>query len=123
MEQLNPLMDHLVGPNQTTFIYNRQILNSFLVAHECIESRIRQGIPHLVWKLDHKKAYDSVNWHCLNESLECMDFGAKLREWVGYCVSSARFSILVNSCPNGFFGCGCGLRQNNPLSPLLLFSG
>ena len=39
--------------------------------------------------------------------------------WAVYCVSSAKFFVLVNSCLKGYFGCGRVLKQGNPLSPLL----
>ena len=31
----------------------------------------------------------------------------------------ARISILINRAPCGYFGCSHGVRQGNPLSPLL----
>ena len=36
------------------------------------------------------------------------------------CISIARFSVLINGFPVGFFGSSCGLLQGDPLS-LLLF--
>lgn len=80
------------------------------MAHKCIEARLRQKIPGLVWKLDMEKAYDSVNWSCLEEVMCCMDSGRKWRDWIGYFVSSAHFLVLVNGCLKVIFACGCGLR-------------
>ena len=36
-----------------------------------------------------------------------------------FCLSTVRFSVLINGGPEGFFGSSRGIRQGNPLSPLL----
>ena len=51
--------------------------------------------------------------------LERSGFSAKWRQWIFFCLSIVCFSIFINSSPCEFFGSSRGLRQGDPLSPLL----
>ena len=51
--------------------------------------------------------------------LEKDGFSAKWWQWIFFCISTVRFSIMINGSPCEFFKSSKELRQGDPLSPLL----
>jgi hypothetical protein len=51
--------------------------------------------------------------------LQRCGFGERWKEWIKCCISTVKFSILVNGTPSSFFQSSRGIRQGDPLSPLL----
>lgn len=96
------MLGKLLSPSQNAFVEWCQVLDSVLIASECIDSRLKASVPGVVCKLDIEKAYDHVNWDFLLYILERMGFDKKWRSWICHSISTVRFSLLINDRP-GFF--------------------
>lgn len=70
-------------------------------------------------KLDFEKACDKVNWHFLLELLRARGFSDRWINWIKIGLMSGISTVLVNGKEGRKFVCKKGLRQGDPLSPLL----
>ena len=70
-------------------------------------------------KIDIAKAFDTVSWTFLLEVLQHMGFGRRWRNWLSIILSSASTKIMLNGHAGRRICHARGLRQGDPLSPML----
>ena len=117
--RLKKVMGFLVLDFQHASVAGRQILDAVLIANEAIDSEIKDNLKGILCKLNIKNAYDHVNWSFILAVMEKMGFGSKWIGWIRWCISTARFFVVINGSPSSFFQSSRGLRQWDPLYPYL----
>jgi hypothetical protein len=117
--RLAPELDLLVSRAQSTFIEQRSIQDNFLYTQNLVRALHHTKEPGLFLKLDIAKAFDSVRWDFLTEVMEQFGFGPRWRDWVTALLVSASTAVFLNGARGAWFRHYTGLRQGDPLSPML----
>ncbi|KAJ9557883.1 hypothetical protein OSB04_012497 [Centaurea solstitialis] len=97
----------------------RYILDGVLIANEVVEDLRKTKRKGMVFKVDFEKAYDSVEWDFLLDTLKMMGFGDRWCKWIRSCLHSALVLILINGALTEEFKMKKGHRQGDPLAPFL----
>ncbi|XP_062080364.1 uncharacterized protein LOC133785126 [Humulus lupulus] len=75
--------------------------------------------PHYLMKIDISKAYDSIDWDFLENLLKALRFPGHFIKWIMVCLRGTSYCLLMNGRIQGCFQGGKGLRQGDPISPML----
>jgi Reverse transcriptase (RNA-dependent DNA polymerase) len=100
VERLRHFLPHLISPHQTTFINSRRITETFVLARQTLSFLHTHKIPSILFKIDFRKAFDSISWDYLLQLLRKRAFPERWISWI--------HKILISSCSsvkiNGSYG-------------------
>ena len=114
-ERIKPLLSKLIHPDQKGFIYGRFIGDNSYIIQEC-EFKNLKGLIVLI---DFEKAFDSLSWDYIQNSLKLFNFNDSIIKWVRSLQLNSSSKILQNGHLSEKINLGRGCRQGDPISPYL----
>ncbi|KAL6650159.1 hypothetical protein ACP70R_014383 [Stipagrostis hirtigluma subsp. patula] len=109
----------MITVNQSAFVKKRNILDNFVFVRSAARALHKGKHPSALLKIDIAKAFDTVAWPFLLEVLQQFGFGPRWREWIAIILRSSSSRLLLNGAPGRPIQHKRGLRQGDPLSPML----
>jgi hypothetical protein len=90
-----------------------------IILHETIHELYRKKLDVVILKIDFEKAYNKVKWPFVKQVLQMKGFSPKWCQWIDTIIKGGHVGIKINDQVVPNFQTMKGLRQEDPLSPLL----
>jgi hypothetical protein len=117
--RISQVAQKVISPSQTAFIHGRNIMEWVIVLHETLHEMHRKKQSGVIMKIDFKKAYNKLNWNFIQHILRMKGFSPTWCKWTTFFMEGGRVGIKVNDQVGQNFRTKKGVRQGDPLSPIL----
>jgi len=112
------VMGNLISPAQMA-APQRYIATNIRTMSEALNYIKKNDLSGGALLLDQEKAFDKVDWHFMTEILRKMGFGHNFLKWISILYQDANSLLKINNTLSDPFKLQRGVRQGDPLSPLL----
>ena len=95
--RLKRILPKCISWNQSAFIKERLLMENVLLATEIVKDYHKEEIsPRCTMMIDISKAFDSVQWPFLLNTLRALGLPERFIHWISLCITTASFSVQVN---------------------------
>lgn len=109
-------INKLVNEDQHGFIKGRYIGIATRRIEDCIRYLEGSGEKGLIVSLDFQKAYDSVSWNFIYNTLQAFNMGEELIQWTKILLQESEACVTNNGFSSEWFNIEKGVKQGDPIS-------
>ena len=110
------VLPKLINEDQTGYVEGRYIGQNIRLINHIMNITELENIPGMAIFIDFKKAFDTVDWNFLFKTLEALNFGPQLQQWIRTFYADCSSCVTNNGYASAFFNLQRGVRQGCPLS-------
>ena len=113
------VLSSIVQDDQTCSAPGRTIFDNLVLLRDTLDYITQTDEPGILVSLDQEKAFDRVDRTFLSNVLDKFGFGPIFQKWISVLYDHATMRVLVNGFLTEGIPLERGVRQGDPLSPLL----
>ena len=117
--RLHTILPTIINVDQTGFLKDRYIGENIRTIADIIDYTSLKHKPGIILLLDFEKAFDTIRWSFIIDSLKIFNFGSDFIQWIKVIYTDIESTVLNYGHTTGFFKLQRGIRQGCPISPYL----
>ena len=118
-QRIKPVLAKIIHSDQNGYIKNRYIGYNIRQIQDIIDYADKFNIEGAILFLDFSKAFDSLEWEFMHQSLIKFGFKHSMLKWVKTLYTNIKGCISNNGWISKTYSINRGIRQGCPLSALL----
>ena len=120
-ERMQSVLSHLISTDQTGFIPGRYIGENCRLIYDILHFTEKNYIPGILLLIDFEKAFDSISWSFIYDTLKFFNFGESVIEWVNTFYKDITSAVTQTCSLSEFFKVQRGFRQGILYLPASLY--
>ena len=81
-KRIEKILPRIIHPDQTGFVKGRYIGQNIRLINDIMEHTKLYNIPGILLLLDFRKAFDTIEWSFIQNTLNFLNFGDGIKRWV-----------------------------------------
>ena len=115
--RMEKVLPKLLHSDQTGFVNGRYIGQNTRLLNEIMEYTDIKKQPEIFLFVDFEKAFDTVEWSFISNTLEVFKFGCNFQIWLSVIYNNIQSAVMNGGCMTDYFEITRGVRPGCPLSP------